>query len=679
MSGTLVQGAGPSGRRSLMGVLHAVEPALAYGVRLAAAVILALGIAYWLQLDNPVWAGTSAAIACQPSLGASLRKGRFRAIGTIIGAVGIVCLTGVFPQSRVGVFTSLALWGAVCGYLATQLRNFSAYSAALAGYTAAIVFADGVGAPNDTFLLSTARATEICLGVFCASFVFIVSDTGDARLRLADGLARMVQDIVEGLTATLAAGGDPPELRDRRRLLIGRGVALDAVADEAIGETTYLRSRSHVLAAAAEGLFTALAAWRGVATHLLAAEDPAASAEAAALIPMLTELHPAEWFDHPERGREACNAAAREILGRHAHTAAGRVVGDRCAAALLALRRAVNGLAMLRYPGRELPEKSRVGLRGSDPLPALVNAIRITITILAADLIWVETNWSGGETMVLFTAVAVILFSPNPQAYRAVIGFAIGTVLTAMLAAVVGFAVLPAEHDFTALALTLAAVLVPLGALSAGPWLKPVFAGLVMNFTPILAPANQQHYDPGAFLNSALAIVAGTIVAAVSFRLMPPVSAPFRVRLLCAITLRDLQHLAVCRRPLDAAGWTARLTRRLTDMPQDAWRDDLARVVAALSAGEAVIFLRTHRRPIGGKALDTALARLRGADVPGACDWLARYDAALSSGPAAQSPAVLRSRAAATVLADALARHADYFGSGALHWWRGRVVSGASG
>ncbi|HWS69832.1 MAG TPA: FUSC family protein, partial [Steroidobacteraceae bacterium] len=57
--------------------------AMLFGLRLAASVCLALLIAFWLQLDNPYWAGTSAGIVAQPALGASLRKGRFRAIGTV--------------------------------------------------------------------------------------------------------------------------------------------------------------------------------------------------------------------------------------------------------------------------------------------------------------------------------------------------------------------------------------------------------------------------------------------------------------------------------------------------------------------------------------------------------------------------------------------------------------------
>src|SRR5271167_3045144 len=113
--------------------LRAALPALLYGVRLWAAVCLALYIAFWLQLDNPSWAGTSAAIVCQPSLGASLRKGWFRMIGTAVGAVAIAMLTACFPQHRIGFLLGLALWGAACGLVATLLRNFAAYAAALAG------------------------------------------------------------------------------------------------------------------------------------------------------------------------------------------------------------------------------------------------------------------------------------------------------------------------------------------------------------------------------------------------------------------------------------------------------------------------------------------------------------------------------------------------------------------
>jgi len=158
-------------------------PPLLFGLRLWASI--ALYVTFWLELDNAYWAGTSAAIVCQPHLGASLRKGWFRMIGTLVGAVAIVILTACFPQDRAAFMVGLALWGAACALVATVLRNFAAYAAALAGYTAAIIASDQLGAtggPNgDAFMLAITRVSEIWIGIVCAGIVLAGTDFGGLR------------------------------------------------------------------------------------------------------------------------------------------------------------------------------------------------------------------------------------------------------------------------------------------------------------------------------------------------------------------------------------------------------------------------------------------------------------------------------------------------------------------
>jgi len=100
-----------------------VGPSLLFGLRLWTAVCLALFVAFWLELDNPFWAGTSAAVVCQPQLGASLRKGWFRMIGTVIGASTVVVLTACFPQDRIAFLMLLAFWCGLCAFATTVLRN----------------------------------------------------------------------------------------------------------------------------------------------------------------------------------------------------------------------------------------------------------------------------------------------------------------------------------------------------------------------------------------------------------------------------------------------------------------------------------------------------------------------------------------------------------------------------
>src|ERR1043166_2459395 len=107
----LTSAASPRFSGTLPDALTAAGPPLLFALRLWASVCLALFVAFWIQLDNPYWAGTSAAVVCQPQLGASLRKGWFRMVGTVTGAVMIVGLTACFSQDRITFLGLLALWG----------------------------------------------------------------------------------------------------------------------------------------------------------------------------------------------------------------------------------------------------------------------------------------------------------------------------------------------------------------------------------------------------------------------------------------------------------------------------------------------------------------------------------------------------------------------------------------
>src|SRR5215472_3052363 len=178
---------------SLANASRAAGPPLFFGLRLWISVCLALYLAFWLELDNPYWAGTTAALVCHPHLGASLRKGRYRMIGTIGGGIAIVMLTACFPQDRIAFLAGLALWSAVCAFVATILRNFLALAAQLAGVTAAIIAGNQLGATGgvngEAFTLAVTRCTEICIGIVCAGIVLAGTDFGSANHRLATRIA----------------------------------------------------------------------------------------------------------------------------------------------------------------------------------------------------------------------------------------------------------------------------------------------------------------------------------------------------------------------------------------------------------------------------------------------------------------------------------------------------------
>ena len=202
----------------LVDAARAAGPPLLFGLRLWASVCLALYVAFWLQLDNAYWAGTSAAIVCQPQLGASMRKAWFRMVGTIVGAVMIVVLNACFPQDRAAFLDASGAVVAVCAFAATLLRNFASYAAALAGYTAAIIAADTLGATGgpdgQVFMLAVTRASEICIGIVCAGIVLAGTDFGGAQRQLAVLFAALAAEIAGRFAGMLApAGSRLPDTR----------------------------------------------------------------------------------------------------------------------------------------------------------------------------------------------------------------------------------------------------------------------------------------------------------------------------------------------------------------------------------------------------------------------------------------------------------------------------------
>ena len=668
---------------ALTNAARAAGPPLLFGLRLWASVCLALYVAFWLELDNPFWAGTTAAIVCQPQLGASLRKGWYRMIGTLIGAVMIVVLTAWFPQDRALFLVALALWAAACALVATLLHNFASYAAALAGYTAAIIAADELGAtggPNAdaVFLLAVYRASEICIGIVSAGIVLAGTDFGGAQRRLAALFAALSAEITGRFTGLLAlAGPEMPETQPVRQELVRRVIALDPVIDEAKGESSQLRYHSPVLQRAVDGLFAAQVGWRTVAVLLARLPDDEARQEADAVLQNIPqELRSAEhgvppdWVTSPVRPRQACETAARTLTTLPASTPSLRLLADQTTKVMAGISDALNGMALLvAAPVRPVPRGRGFRLRVPDWLPSLVNAGRAFVAIGIVELFWIVTEWPNGAFAITFTAIVVLLLAPQgDRAYAAAMRFMIGSVLGTVFAAIIAFAVLPGLETFEAFSLAIGLYLVPAGALMAQPWQTVMFTAMVINFVPLLSPANQMSYDTLQFYNFALAINAGSGAGAVSFRLLPPLSPAFRTRRLMALTLRDLRRLATGPIPRAPGDWEGRIYGRLAALPDAAEPLQRSQLLAALAVGSEIIQLRRIAPQLGqGSDLDAALEALAQGNSAIATARLASLDDWLAARPEAGSEASLALQARGCILAisEALIQRASYFDAGA--------------
>jgi uncharacterized membrane protein YccC len=661
-----------SGGASLAERLRVATPALLFGLRLWASVCVAFYVAFALELSEPSWAATTAALVCQPVLGASLRKSMFRMIGTVIGAIAIVVLAGLFRQDRVSFLVGLAFWCAASAFVATLLRNFAAYAAALAGYTAAIIAIDVLGPVGSTngivFIFAIDRALEICIGIVSAGVVLALTDLGHSRRKLATECAALSGAILDGFTDSFAAASSSlDQFRALRRDLLRRVIALDPMIDAAIGEASDLRYRSAVLQRAVSGLMQAISAWRKIAFAIALNGDSTTAREANAIHDLLprARLSPnaTDSTEEPAELRGACCSAVRTLTHFDAETPMQRLLADNAAAGMLGMARALNGLTAVIDPRDVVRVKGRARLHVADWMPAFVNAVRCLFAVGTISLFWIVSAWPNGVAAITFCAVIVILLPPSGDAaYSAAVMFLQGSVLSAVLAAVVVFGLLPQVITFPTLCLTLGLVLVPLGFLNASGW-KPMFNfAAAVNFLPMLNITNGMTYDASGFWNGSIAILAGIGFGVLAMLIIPPLSPAIRAQRLLSLMLRDFRRLVKRASPGRQTDWENRGVARLLAMPDKAEAQERSELAAIVAVGKEVTRLRLIApRFVPSAMVDAVLAPLAEGRSGEAIERLRDIDRQVAALPQARSRIPLSLRSSILVISGQLSEFATYF------------------
>jgi uncharacterized membrane protein YccC len=654
--------------------LRGATPAFLFALRLWASVCLTYYVTFALMLSDPTWAVTTAAIVCTPVLGASLRKAFFRMIGTVVGAIGIVILAALFRQDRIGFLIGLALWCAVSAFVATLLRNFAAYAAALSGYTAAILASDVLGpvgtTGGDVTFLAINRAIEICMGILCAGVILALTDLGHSRRKLAAELASLSTAIMDGFAdCFLTASSDLTQFQGLRRDLLRRIIALDPTIDAAIGEASDLRYRSPVLQRAVSGLVETISAWRKAAYQFALNRNPTTERDARAVYNELPRdrLSPdaSGSAKTPAELRAACCSAVRSLTRFNAETPSQRLLAESAAQGMLGMARALNGLVGVVDPPDMIPIRGMARLHVPDWLPPSISALRAFLAILAISLFWIASAWPSGATAITFCAIIVVLLPlQGDMAYFQSMTFLKGCLLGSGIAATLVFAILPRATSFPSLCLAMGLALLPLGFLLARAKNPLFFFACTVNFLPMLSINNTISFDASQFWNSSSGILVGIAVGAVAMLILPPLSPAIRIQRLLALTLADLRRLAKRSSRRREDDWESRIVARFLAMPEQAEPVERAELVAAMAVGNHIVRLRrVAPRFVPAAAVDAALQALAEGQSGEASERLQDIDRQLAALPRTRSGgrAVLGLRAGLLVICGQLASYGSYY------------------
>ena len=98
---------------------------LAFALRSWISTMIALGVAFYLQLDQPYWAGMAVWMVAQPTPGMAISKAFYRIVGTLGGCVAGVILISFFAQTPELFILALGLWIGACTLASNLLEKLS--------------------------------------------------------------------------------------------------------------------------------------------------------------------------------------------------------------------------------------------------------------------------------------------------------------------------------------------------------------------------------------------------------------------------------------------------------------------------------------------------------------------------------------------------------------------------
>lgn len=464
-------------------------------LRTIVAALLALAIAFRLDLSSPGSAAVTVAIIALPQTGMVLEKSFYRFLGTLLGAVVTLCLVAVLVQHQYVFIGAVATWIGLCTAASARFPGFRAYGWLLCGYTTALIGVPAFLDANHAFDIAVDRVTIVSVGILSAAIVNAILNPTRSTASLNAAIRRNVDTLVR--VRDLINAREPSAVIEKELQSLALGlVELESARSSGVFEDPITRIRSRRI--------------RLLNGHLMTARG------------RLEVLH--------RQLQRAAQAPLATLLVREA---------DEEVRAAVAVYAKIDSL--------DTSDLGPVFSRSTiavDPLQALVAGTRAALTVLICIAFWILSDWPDGFFTTVFATVGCAVLAATPNPVRAAWQMGIGAALGVAGTLICYVYVLPAANDFV----TLALALTPFIALAAWQITRPRLAvqgsSCLLIFLMCLNLTGQMHYDVIATINSGVAALAGQLTALVSLAVIGPSDPAWRAR---RIVRRLLGTLSLAR------------------------------------------------------------------------------------------------------------------------------------
>jgi uncharacterized membrane protein YccC len=525
----------------------------AFAIGNAAAILVALYIAFARDLERPYWAMFTVFIVAQPLSGAVRSKAVYRLFGTFVGAAVALFLVPPLVQSPILLCLAMAAWVGICLYIALLDRTPRSYAFLLAGYTATIVGLSVVNTPEAIFDTTVSRLEEISLGIICGGLAHSLFFPRDVLAELSERIERALAKSREWLAGAILRPAAPADADAYARL--------SSVATELhILYTHVAFDTSDVprAAPAMHGLIDRLALFLPAATNVQTAvsalaHDGSVPASTAVLLKSASD-----WLRNPTSSTRV--AVIGELTAHRASALQNPESWATCLEAtintnLMTLIRVVEESdalkAAIQSPKIVLDSSladdlalSPRSLLHRDRGLALLSACSAAAATLVASALWITTSWPEGAVAVQFAAIFCALFATYDRPAKVMAGAIVGILMALPIAALYVFAVLPQADGFVSLALVLSPILLLFSFMQTFEKLEGAALVMAIGFGGGLALQNAYQADFASFLNSNMAEIAGALIAVATISVFRTIDPAWNAIRIARAGWRDVSRLA---------------------------------------------------------------------------------------------------------------------------------------